>query len=235
MIRAYHFVGDKLRDERPVPPDGEWLVHDGPVKMCESGLHASRHPFDALTYAPGPILCLVDCDEIDAEENDKLVCRRRRIVARFDATTMLRTFARRCALDVIHLWKAPQVVRDYLTTGDESLRDGTSSAAWNAVNGYTKEAAWSAAAAANAVPEWAAKNAASAAQSAVWATARAAVRNGAWAAARDGTRDAARAAAKNAAWAAARDAQRERFARLVDDEFTKVKDSLTTVIERNKP
>ena len=202
MIRAYHFVGDKLRDGRPVPPDGEWLVHDGPVRMCESGLHASRHPFDALMYAPGPILCLVDCDEIDAEDVDKLVCRRRRIVARFDATTILRAFARQCALDVIHLWDAPQVVRDYLTTGDESLMDTTSSAAWNAVNGYTKEAAWSAAAAANAVPEWAAKNAASAAQSAVWATARAAVRNGAWAAARDGTRDAARAAAKKAAPAA---------------------------------
>ena len=88
MIRAHHFVGDKLRDGRPVPTDGEWLVHDGPVKMCESGLHASRHPFDALMYAPGPVLGLVDCDEIDAEENDKLVCRRRRIVARFDATTM---------------------------------------------------------------------------------------------------------------------------------------------------
>ena len=52
-IRAYHFVGDELRDGRPVPPVGEWLVHDGPVKMCESGLHASRHPFDALMYAPG--------------------------------------------------------------------------------------------------------------------------------------------------------------------------------------
>src|SRR5574343_148563 len=132
IIRTYHFVSDKLRDGRPVPPDGEWLVHDGPMVMCKSGLHASRHPFDALAYAPGPVLCLVDCDEIEAEENDKLVCRRRRIVARFDATTMLRAFARQCALDVIHLWNAPQVVRDYLTTGDESLRDAAGNAAYAA-------------------------------------------------------------------------------------------------------
>ena len=37
----YHFVGSTLRDGRPVPPDGEWLVHDGPVEMCASGLHAA--------------------------------------------------------------------------------------------------------------------------------------------------------------------------------------------------
>jgi len=131
-IRAYHFVGSTLRDGRPVPPVGEWLVHDGPVVMCQSGLHASRHPFDALMYAPGRVLCLVDCDEIDAEDVDKLVCRCRRIVARFDATGILRAFARRCALDVIDLWDAPQVVRDYLTTGDESLRDAAGNAAYAA-------------------------------------------------------------------------------------------------------
>src|SRR5574343_506620 len=187
MIRAYHFVGDKLRDGCPVPTDGEWLVHDGPMVMCASGLHASRHPFDALMYAPGPVLCLVDCDEIDAEENDKLVCRRRRIVARFDATTMLRAFARQCALDVIHLWDAPQVVRDYLTTGDDSIR----AAAWNA--------AWAAVYAAGA--------AAYAARDASWAA-----RDAASAASPDAARDAARDAAKAA--------QRERFARLVADEFT---------------
>ena len=206
MIRAYHFVGDKLRDGRPVPPDGEWLVHDGPVKMCESGLHASRHPFDALTYAPGPILCLVDCDEIDAEDRDKLVCRRRRIVARFDATGILRAFARRCALDVIHLWKAPQVVRDYLTTGDESLRDAAAYAVSDAASDAARDAAWDARAAAWDAAR-AAENAAYAARDAAYA---------AW--------DAAYAArdAGNAARAAARNAQRERFERLVADEFARM-------------
>ena len=193
MIRAYHFVGDMLRDGRPVPPVGEWLVHDGPMVMCESGLHASRHPFDALTYAPGPILCLVDCDEIEAEENDKLVCRRRRIVARFDATTMLRTFARRCALDVIHLWKAPQVVRDYLTTGDESLRAAA----------------------------LAAEDEARAAEDEAWA-AGADTRNAARGAAWDAARGAAWDAAWGAAWDAARDAQRTRFAGMVEAEFTRM-------------
>lgn len=49
MITAYHFVGATLRDGRAVPPDGEWLVHEGEAVMCESGLHASRDPFDALS------------------------------------------------------------------------------------------------------------------------------------------------------------------------------------------
>lgn len=35
---AYHFVGTTLRDGRPVPPDGVWLEHDGPIAIRESGL-----------------------------------------------------------------------------------------------------------------------------------------------------------------------------------------------------
>ena len=136
MRRAYHFVGATLRDGSPIPADGEWLEFAGECVMCTSGLHWSRHPFDALTYAPGATLCLVDVDEIIAEQNDKGLSRRRRIVARFDATDMLWEMARWSALQVIHLWNAPQFVRDYLTTGDESLRD----AAWAAA----QTAAWAA-------------------------------------------------------------------------------------------
>ena len=57
---AWHFVAATLRDERPVPADGVWLEHEGKLKMCESGLHFSRQPFDALSYAPGDTLCLVE-------------------------------------------------------------------------------------------------------------------------------------------------------------------------------
>lgn len=59
---TYHFVKGTLRDGRPVPADGEWLEHKGSLVMCESGLHASAHPFDALRYAPGATLCLVELD-----------------------------------------------------------------------------------------------------------------------------------------------------------------------------
>ena len=136
-VIAYHFVGGTLRDGRPVPPDNEWLVHEGRVVMCESGLHASRHPFDALQYAPGPILCRVECEDIFTEDDDKLVCRRRRIIKRVDYTGLCWQAARRYALDVIHLWDAPDVVRRYLETGDESLR----AAAWDAARDAARAAA----------------------------------------------------------------------------------------------
>lgn len=132
MITAYHFVGATLRDGRAIPPDGEWLIHDGPVVMCESGLHASRDPFDALQFAPGETLCMVECEDVVSEDDDKLVCRRRRIVKRRDATAMLREFARAQALSVAHLWGCPPFVRQYLETGDESLRDAARAAARDA-------------------------------------------------------------------------------------------------------
>jgi hypothetical protein len=135
-VLAYHFVDDTLRDGRPVPADGEWLVHDGPIVMCESGLHASRRPWHALQYAPGATLCRVECDGDVAEDDEKLVCRRRRIVSRIDAAPLLRAFARDEARRVLHLWDAPDVVRRYLETGDGSIRaaarDAAEAAAWDA-------------------------------------------------------------------------------------------------------
>src|SRR5690606_19123851 len=94
VMFGYHFVGDRLRDGRPVPPDGVWLVHDCPVELCFSGLHASRRPWQALRYATGETLCLVELDCVVEEETDKLVARRRRIVRRVDLTADLWAFAR---------------------------------------------------------------------------------------------------------------------------------------------
>ena len=207
-MRGYHFTGDTLRDGRPIPPIGEWLEHDGPVKPCNSGLHASEHPIDALQYAPGEMLHMVELDgDLKSHGNpvDKWCGRRRCILASIDATPILWAFARWCALQVIHLWDASDIVRRYLDTGDESLRDAASAAA---------RAAASAAASA-------------AARDAAWAAAWAAARDAAWAAARDAARDAASAeawaAAWDAAWAAARDAardaQRSKFLELVEVAF----------------
>mgnify|MGYP001486563005 CR=1 FL=1 len=146
MIEAWHFVGNTLRDGGPIPPDGEWLVHSGPVEICSTGLHASRRPAHALTYAPGPVLCRVECDDIVTEQDDKLVCRRRRIIERADITETLRYFARMQALSVIHLYDdPPDVVLDYLMTGNESIGDAARSAARSAARDAACDAAWDAA------------------------------------------------------------------------------------------
>jgi hypothetical protein len=143
MLRAYHFVSSTLRNGHPIPPDGEWLEYDGglPLIMCERGLHASVHPFDALKYAPGNTLCLVDLDGEIIQGDDKCVATRRIIRHRIDAETLLRAFARSCALDVIGLWDAPDLVKTYLSTGDESIRAVAWTAAWDAAWTAARDAA----------------------------------------------------------------------------------------------
>ncbi len=165
-IKAWHFVGSTLRDGRPIPRNGSWLRHDGRIAICESGLHASRRPWHALQYAPGAVLCYVECRGDIHECDDKLVCRERRIIMRADVTETLRFFARMQALSVIRLHREcpPDVVLDYLMTGDESIRDAARAAAWGAANAAANAAAWAAASiAANAASRAAANAAANAA------------------------------------------------------------------------
>ena len=196
-MRAYHFTGNSLRNGQPIPPIGEWLVHTGNIDPCVSGLHASEHPFDALGYAPGPMLHRVELDgDLQSHGNpiDKWVGRRRKIIKTIDATEMLRAFARWCALQVIHLWDAPEVVRLYLESGDESLRDASGdasgAASWAASRAVSWDASWTASRAASWDASWAASRAAS------WAAA--------W------------AAAGAASWDASRDAHRNQFLLLVE-------------------
>jgi hypothetical protein len=200
---AYHFTADTLRDGRPVPPVGEWLVHDGPVEMYKSGLHWSRHPFDALTYAPdsGPLYLHRDeVDDVVEEIADRGVSMRRKILASIDAEPLCREFARWCALQVIELWDAPDVVREYLETGDESIRVAAKDAAW----ATAWDASWGADRSVAGAVAWAA----------ITTAARSAARSASWAVAKD----AARSASWNASWGAV-DVYREKFAEMVDAAF----------------
>jgi len=222
-MKAYHFVGKTLRDGRPVPPDNVTLEHKGPVVCCESGLHASVHPFDALRYAPGSTLCLVDVDGVEDEQDDKVAARRRTILARIDAAPLLQQFAREQALSVLHLWNAPSIVREYLETGDENKRAEAEAAA------KAVAATWAAKAAAKAAATmWAAAVAATWAARATWAAAEAA-KAAAWAA------KAAEAEAEAATWAvaatwaskaeakaAAVEQQRARLLQLVEEAFASI-------------
>jgi hypothetical protein len=148
-VRAYHFVGKTLRDGTPIPSDGVTLVYPGKIECCHAGYHASLQPFDALQYAPGAILCLVDCGGKIILQKDKLVAEKRTIVARINATDLLYAFARHQALSVTHLWNPPKVVMDYLNTGEVSLRDAARAAAraaaWAAAWAAARDAAWAAA------------------------------------------------------------------------------------------
>ena len=173
-MKAWYFSDESRRlrygDGREIAVGVTHTVDCVPV-LCKFGLHASVRAIDALEYAPGPIIWIVELGGIVVEGDDKCVATERTYTAGgVDATETLRAFARACALDVVHLWDAPQVVKDYLVTGDESLR----ASAWAA-------ASWASA-----------RDAAMAsARASAWAAAS-------WAAARDAARGAARGAARDA-------------------------------------
>lgn len=164
---------------------------EGEIIPCKNGLHASKRAIDALYHAPGNIVWRVELGDTIVEGGDKAAASERTYLSGgIDASDTLRKFARMCAQDVLHLWNAPEVVKRYLKTGDESLR----AAAWDAAG----------------VADWGAARAAA-------RDARGA--RGARDAARFAAGVAARYAARDAAWdaslAAARERQNERLHRML--------------------
>lgn len=126
---GYHFTGDTLRDGSPIPPIGEKLVYDGEIEICDSGLHWSEHPFDALRHAPGKWLHLVECSEPVARQEGKCVSRERTILKTLDTENLCLRFAADQALSVAHLWDMPREVYRYLIAIIDGTVDTTRDAA----------------------------------------------------------------------------------------------------------
>ena len=124
-IKAWYFSGidKKLRygDGRTIDAGRTHKFKGQPV-LCEAGLHGSVKPLDALNYAPGPVVWCVELSGYMDIGKDKIAATERKYLWGYDATNVLRAFARKCALDVAHLWPAPEIVMRYLKTGDESMR-----------------------------------------------------------------------------------------------------------------
>ena len=149
----------------------------GDIVPCQHGLHLSKKIIDALNYASGPVLYRVIGSGViipHGDPVDKHACSERTYVAGgVDISNTLRLFARKCALDVIHLWNPPDIVIKYLKTGDESIRASALASAGDAA----RDTAWAARDAARAAAwaaEWAARAAARDARDAAWAAAWAA-------------------------------------------------------------
>ena len=178
---------------------GETHTVDCVPQCCKQGLHGSLKLIDALGYAKGPIVYRVDIKGKIDKEQDKICGQSRTyLYGGINIEKELHEFSRWCALQVIHLWNAPQVVKEYLKTGDESLRDD----AWAATGAATGAAAWAAVRAATGAAAW----------DAAWAAAM----DDAWAAAWAAVRAATGAAAWDDAWAAAWDKQNRKFTQLIN-------------------
>ena len=154
-VLAWHFASTQMRDGTQLAAPGGVERYDGKLEMCASGLHASRRLIDALKYAPGTLLRRVECID-PVEDHDKMVCRERRVLWECDMTAALRLFARRCALDVAHLWRRPMpdIVQEFLMTGRNARAAARTAAAWAAE--ARTAAAWEAAPRAAEWAAWAA-------------------------------------------------------------------------------
>jgi len=136
----WHFAAEDRRlcncDRRKIIV-GRTLKVKPPIKLCESGLHASYHAMDALAYSSGPIICRVRMGGGFIAGDDKVVASERTTLAIADATTVLHEFACWCAERALtaagvkdeRCWSAVEVKRQWLR-GEANEKD--LAAAWSA-------------------------------------------------------------------------------------------------------
>jgi len=143
----WHFA--KIKNGQPVMRDGKPIIIGKTYAveknvLCKSGFHGSKNILDALDYAPGEWLSIRKISNNVITGDNKVCGKKCTHIIGFDITDILRDFARKCALDVIHLGDAPDVVVKYLKTGKEELRGKAGDAAWDAARA-ARAAAWAAA------------------------------------------------------------------------------------------
>lgn len=161
-ILAYHFLANDRRlahDRTRTAPItvGDTITVDGPVVLCERGLHGSRRLYDALNYAPGNILCRVLISGEVQEQDDKLAGASRTVIAMIDAESLLREWACDCAERALNRkreagrepdprsWEALAVARRF-AKGEATSEElaAASAAAWDAA--WDAEIEWQASA-----------------------------------------------------------------------------------------
>src|SRR3990167_7785517 len=105
---GWHFLpaDRRLRGSREVVEAGRTYRAEGPLEICENGMHASARAIDALMYAPGPLVCRVELVGERLDAADKACARERSVLWLADATIVLHEFACTVATDALHLAEA---------------------------------------------------------------------------------------------------------------------------------
>lgn len=190
---------------------GDVLTFKGRLELYRTGLAFSDKPLDAISLGTGHLLWKVNVpDRGDHDERidgpDQGCSSWRRHVTVIDATPVLKEFMRWSAQQVLPLWDAPKVVRDYLTTGKDALQKASGRAA--SIVAWESGTSVSAAANAAALVSCSKDNFAGAARS----VAESVVSAKAWAATGDATFDVEVAKSTMAE-------QHKQFKMMVDDAF----------------
>ncbi|MFZ1975826.1 MAG: putative immunity protein [Candidatus Acidiferrales bacterium] len=179
-MKAYHFLQENMTagcgDEKAWEVgEKRTIANPSEIVLCRFGYHSSPSLWDALSYAPGPMACLVEISKPIQADNTpnqrKAVSISRTLIKAVNIDCELRLFACDCAERVLHIYE-----RD---NSGKALREAIEVARRFANGKATKKEL-------------------AAARETAWETARAAARAAAWDAARDAPR-AAWAAARDAA------------------------------------
>ena len=142
-MKGWHFAAAGPNGT-PVLRDGTLAVAGtvrvkGPLVLCEWGLHASERALDALKYAPGPWLSLVELSGEVVRGEDKAVATARTAGGYRDVSSILHEFAVRCAVRALERvqvpdersWAACDLTLGWLmgVVADETLCDAADDAA----------------------------------------------------------------------------------------------------------
>lgn len=96
-VLAWHFLrSDKCLNYPPhtLVETGQTLTAtERPLELCSYGLHASIRAIDALSYAPGDIICRVELSGEITHGDDKLCATHRKVLWMTDAANTLHEFA----------------------------------------------------------------------------------------------------------------------------------------------
>ena len=145
-FRCWHFARNDMKlgygDNRDIMP-GEVLSVDCKPVLCRSGLHGSIDIMDALNYAQGHIICLVDIWGEVQQEDDKLCGTHREVIQMWDGEDILRYFAWWCALQSRSSWCVAMTVY----AGMDAAESAVYAARYAARSADLWDAAWSAGAA----------------------------------------------------------------------------------------
>lgn len=127
-VFVWWFCGDDLilryGDGRKAIVGETHCVDPSKIELAKFGLHGSIDALDAVCNASGKHLfyCRLEGSVIHGE--DKSVASQRTYLAGgIDVSDVLRNFAKRYALDMVHFWDAPQIAIDYLNSDTEELRE----------------------------------------------------------------------------------------------------------------
>jgi len=95
----WHFLGGDRRMRYPpytLVEAGQTYTAEGPLAICQNGMHACAQVLDALCYAPGGVVCRVRLSGERVADADMVCARERTVLWMADAGMLLHEFA--CAV-----------------------------------------------------------------------------------------------------------------------------------------